>query len=178
METLNLLLNEILETKNKKSTGEEGLKIYNDILEKLSEKDKATFIVFHYFFPKSPSFDTNSKEFWFMKYKNDEHYNEYKFCVGLLKCYKEYLTDKDYKNFELKIVENIKLFKNSKYISELFSVANNYEQRIFATVAYITKDSSYFEDEFGIFETPENIQKISFIKKSKIISKKRKKHFL
>ena len=100
-----------------------------------------------------------------MKYKNDEHYNEYKFGVGLLKCYKEYLTDKDYKNFELKIVENIKLFKNSKYISEFFSVTNNYEQRIIATVAYITKDSSYFEEEFGIFETPE--QKISFIKQIK-----------
>ena len=67
METLNLLLNEILETKNKKYTGEEGLKICQDILKKLSEKDKATFIVFHYFLQKFPSFDTNAKEFWFMK---------------------------------------------------------------------------------------------------------------
>ena len=38
------------------------------------------------------------------------------------KWYIHFLAGKDYKNFELKIIEKINLFKNSKYIGDFLSV--------------------------------------------------------
>ena len=165
MEALNLLLNQALSTKDKNYTSEDGLKICHDTLEKISEKDKAALILFLYLFPiSSPSAETNAKEFWFMKYKIDKNYNEYEFAIDLLKSYIQYLTDKNYENFEKEIVKKIALFKNVKFIANFFSVVKNCEQKIIATISYITRDTSYFAKEFEINEVPEKIQNISFIK--------------
>ena len=166
MEELNLLLNQALVTKDKNYTSEDGLKICHDTLEKIAEKDKNALILFLYLFPiSSPSAETNAKEFWFMKYKIDKNYNEYEFAIDLLKSYIQYLTDKNYENFEKEIVKKIALFKNVKFIANFFSVVNKYDHKIIATISYITRDSSYFAKEFEIKEVPENIQNISFIKK-------------
>ena len=166
MEALNLLLNQALSTKDKNYTSEDGLKICHDTLEKIAEKDKNALILFLYLFPiSSPSAETNAKEFWFMKYKIDKNYNEYEFAIDLLKSYIQYLTDKNYENFEKEIVKKIALFKNVKFIANFFSVVNKYDHKIIATISYITRDSSYFAKEFEIKEVPENIQNISFIKK-------------
>ena len=119
-----------------------------------------------YLFPiSSPSDETNEKEFWFVKYKTDKNYNEYEFAIDLLKSYIQYLTDKNYENFEKEIVKKIALFKNVKFIANFFSVVKNCEQKIIATISYITRDKSYFAKEFEIKEVPENIQNISFISK-------------
>ena len=166
MEELNLLLNQALVTKDKNYTSKDGLKICHDTLEKIAEKDKNALILFLYLFPiSSPSAETNAKEFWFMKYKIDKNYNEYEFAIDLLKSYIQYLTDKNYENFEKEIVKKIALFKNVKFIANFFSVVNKYDHKIIATISYITRDSSYFAKEFEIKEVPENIQNISFIKK-------------
>ena len=166
MEELNLLLNQALVTKNKNYTSKDGLKICHDTLEKIAEKDKNALILFLYLFPiSSPSAETNAKEFWFMKYKIDKNYNEYEFAMDLLKSYIQYLTDKNYENFEKEIVKKIALFKNVKFIANFFSVVNKYDHKIIAIISYITRDSSYFAKEFEIKEVPENIQNISFIKK-------------
>ena len=166
MEELNLLLNQALVTKDKNYTSKDGLKICHDTLEKIAEKDKNALILFLYLFPiSSPSAETNAKEFWFMKYKIDKNYNEYEFAIDLLKSYIQYLTDKNYENFEKEIVKKIALFKNVKIIANFFSVVNKYDHKIIATISYITRDSSYFAKEFEIKEVPENIQNISFIKK-------------
>ena len=163
---MNLLLNQALFTKDKNYTSEDGLKICHDTLEKIAEKDKNALILFLYLFPiSSPSAETNAKEFWFMKYKIDKNYNEYEFAIDLLKSYIQYLTDKNYENFEKEIVKKIALFKNVKFIANFFSVVNKYDHKIIATISYITRDSSYFAKEFEIKEVPENIQNISFIKK-------------
>ena len=166
MEELNLLLNQALVTKDKNYTSKDGLKICHDTLEKIAEKDKNALILFLYLFPiSSPSAETNAKEFWFMKYKIDKNYNEYEFAIDLLKSYIQYLTDKNYENFEKEIVKKIAIFKNVKFIANFFSVVNKYDHKIIATISYITRDSSYFAKEFEIKEVPENIQNISFIKK-------------
>ena len=162
---MNLLLNQALSTKDKNYSSEDGLKVCHDTLEKISEKDKAALILFLYLFPiSSPSAETNEKEFWFVKYKIDKNYNEYEFAIDLLKSYIQYLTDKSYENFEKEIVKEIALFKNVKFIANFFSVVKNCEQKIIATISYITRDTSYFAKEFEINEVPEKIQNISFIK--------------
>ena len=163
MEELNNLINCALKTKDEDYVTPEGIKRCSDFLEKSSKTDNVALKIYLYFFPVYYPLEKN-KEFWFTKYKDLKEYNEYEFAKDLLKCYIEYFSDKNEKSFELKLLEKVKLFKNSKYIATFSSVVKEFEERIIAIISYITKDPSYFESAFELIASPENIQTITSIK--------------
>ena len=121
MEDLNNFINCALKTKDKDYVTPEGIKKFSDFLEKASKTDNAALKIYLYIFPVYLSLEKN-KEFWFTKYKDVKIYNEYEFAKDLLKCYIEYLSDKNEKNFDLKLLEKVKLFKNYKLIALFSSV--------------------------------------------------------
>ena len=100
MDELNRLLNKVLGSKEVNYTdGVDNLNKCRETFRKSLGEDEIKLKVFFYFFPNSKQ-EQNSTNFWFIKYKNEEPYNEYNFSIDLLKCYDEYLTDKNSKNFE------------------------------------------------------------------------------
>ena len=163
MEELNTLLNKALETKNENYINPNGMKNCLNIFEKKLKKDNITFKLYLYIFPINSSLEKNIEEFWFIKYKIDKKYNEYDFAIDLLKCYIQYLSDKDNKKFESKIIEKIKLFKNYKLIGYFLSVLEKYDDKIRAIISYIIKDPIYFKDNFELNVSPENIQSLPSI---------------
>lgn len=161
MEDLNLntLINTALCTKDQDYMSSEGMKIFNKTFEDISKKDNSALKVFLYFFPLCSPLEKNDKEFWFMKYKNEKNYNEYEFAKDILKCYIQYLSDKDSKSFDINVMKKLLLFKDYKFIGEFLLVVKNYDEKIIATISYITKDPSYFAMAFETKIEPEKIQK-------------------
>ena len=174
MEVLNALLNDALGTESESYIGIDGIKKCYNALEKLSKEDKAALIVFLYFFPNDSSSEKNTESFWFIKYEKEKNYNEYEFAKDLLKIYSQYTKEKNYESFESKILEKIKLFKNSKLIGDFLSILEEFDERILAIISYITKDPSYFEDAFELFISSGKIQTFSFIKNARNYLTKRK----
>ena len=163
MEDINSLLNIILDTKKNYSNAEGLIKCRSN-LEKLSKEDNAILILYLYFFPIYTPLETNKEEFWFIKFKSEKNYNEYDFAKDLLNCVIQYLPEKNYKKFETEVKEKIKLFKNKKLIETFYEVVKDHEESIIATISFITKDTTYFRGTFELTVSPDQIQKIKFIK--------------
>ena len=163
MEESNELFNIVLKAIKENDINKEGVKKCKEILQKLSEKDEIALKVYLYFYPDDSTLNEKDDEFWFIKFKNDNIYDEYDFALDLLKGYIQYISSKDKKFFESYIIEKIKSFKNYKFIDKFFSVIKDYEDKIIATISYITKDQNFLLDNFNLITPPENIQTYSSI---------------
>ena len=163
MEDLNTLLNLALKTENENYCNADGIKNCMTQFEKLSEKDNGALIIFLYFFPNYSPLENNKEAYWFIKYQNIQNYNEYNFAKDLLNCYIQYLSDLDYKDYERKLLDKIKLFKNYKLINTFLSVIEKYNESVIATISYIIKDHTYFKGAFELNINPKNIQTLAFI---------------
>ena len=163
MEDLNTLLNLALKTENENYCNADGIKNCMTQFEKLSEKDNGALIIFLYFFPNYSPLENNKEAYWFIKYQNIQNYNEYNFAKDLLSCYIQYLSDLDYKDYERKLLDKIKLFKNYKLINTFLSVIEKYNESVIATISYIIKDHTYFKGAFELNINPKNIQTLAFI---------------
>ena len=163
MEDLNTLLNLALKTENENYCNADGIKNCMTQFEKLSEKDNGALIIFLYFFPNYSPLENNKEAYWFIKYQNIQNYNEYNFAKDLLNCYIQYLSDLDYKDYERKLLDKIKLFKNYKLINTFLSVIEKYDESVIATISYIIKDHTYFKGAFELNINPKNIQTLVFI---------------
>ena len=150
MEDLNTLLNLALKTENENYCNADGIKNCMTQFEKLSEKDNGALIIFLYFFPNYSPLENNKEAYWFIKYQNIQNYNEYNFAKDLLNCYIQYLSDLDYKDYERKLLDKIKLFKNYKLINTFLSVIEKYNESVIATISYIIKDHTYFKGAFEL----------------------------
>jgi len=159
---INTLINTSLSTENINYMNSEGMALFKKNLEDRANDDSALKILL-YFFPVNSSLEKNEKEFWFMKYKNVENYNEYKFAKDILQCYNQYLSDKDSEAFDYNILKKIVLFKDYKFIVEFLRALKDYDAKIIAIFSYIEKDPSYFENAFETIIEPQNIQKKSCI---------------
>ena len=159
---INTLINTSLSTENINYMNSEGMALFKKNLEDISNDDSALKILL-YFFPVNSSLEKNEKEFWFMKYKDVENYNEYKFAKDILQCYNQYLSDKDSEAFDYNILKKIVLFKDYKFIVEFLRALKDYDAKIIAIFSYIEKDPSYFENAFETIIEPQNIQKKSCI---------------
>ena len=151
MEDLNTLLNLALKTENENYCNADGIKNCMTQFEKLSEKDNGALIIFLYFFPNYSPLENNKEAYWFIKYQNIQNYNEYNFAKDLLNCYIQYLSDLDYKDYERKLLDKIKLFKNYKLINTFLSVIEKYDESVIATISYIIKDHTYFKGAFELY---------------------------
>jgi len=156
---INTLINTALSTENINYMNSEGMALFKKNLEDKSNDNSALKILL-YFFPVNSSLEKNEKEFWFMKYKDVENYNEYKFSKDLLQCYNQYLSDKDSKAFDYNVLNKIALFKDYKFITEFLWVLKDYDYDaiIIAIFSYIEKDPSYFAKAFETIIEPKNIQ--------------------
>lgn len=165
MDELNRLLNKVLGSKEVNYTdGVDNLNKCRETFRKSLGEDEIKLKVFFYFFPNSKQ-EQNSTNFWFIKYKNEEPYNEYNFSIDLLKCYDEYLTDKNSKNFDSKIRVAAEKFKSYKYFNQFFEVTEKYVDILMAIKAYFTKDIIYFQETFDLITMDEKIQTPTFIQK-------------
>ena len=164
---INTLINTALSTENINYMNSEGMELFKKNLENKTIEDKTALKIFLYFFPVNSSLEKNYKEFWFMKYKDVENYNEYKFAIDILQCYNQYLSDKNSEAFDYNILEKITLFKDYKFIVEFLGALKDYNSKIIAIFSYIEKDPSYFASAFEIIIEPEKIQKKSCINKIK-----------
>ena len=163
---INTLINTALCTKNQDYMNPEGMELFKKNLEDKT-KDLPALIIFLYFFPLNSSLEKNDKEFWFMKYKDVENYNEYEFAKDILQCYNQYLSDKSNEGFEYNILQKIILFKDYKFIAEFLGALKGHDSKIIAIISYIEKDPSYFEKAFETIIEPQKIQKRSCINKIK-----------
>jgi len=163
---INTLINTALCTKNQDYMNPEGMELFKKNLEDKT-KDLPALIIFLYFFPLNSSLEKNDKEFWFMKYKDVENYNEYEFAKDILQCYNQYLSDKSNEGFEYNILQKIILFKDYKFIAEFLGALKGHDAKIIAIISYIEKDPSYFEKAFETIIEPQKIQKKSCINKIK-----------
>ena len=168
MKELNELLNQTLGKNNKNYINKEGIKKCKDILKELSEKDETALKVYLYFYPYDSPLKEKDEEFWFIKFKSDNIYDEYDFALDLLKGYIQYISSKDKKIFDSYMIEKIKSFKNYKLIDKFFSILKDYKEKIIATIAYITQDPTFFQNTFNLLIFPEeNFQTCSFINEMK-----------
>ena len=164
MESLNELLNKVLETSNENYTkGKENIKKCFNLFSVSSEKDDIALTIFTYFFPFNSNLEKNAEEFWFIKYRRTEIYDEYDFAIDLLKNYAQYLSDRKSKSFDLKITEITKQFGNYKFFSKYLSIVQGNVDILMATVAYFTKENFYFQQTFGLNVLPQDIQTNKFI---------------
>ena len=174
MEELNKLLNTALGTPNENyCDGSENIKKCYSKFYPSTENDDTALNVSLYFFPFS-GYEKNTKEFWFIKYKNNSNYNEFDFALDILRVYIQYLSDKNAKNFDSRIIEKVQKFGAYKSISDYLSVIKDYMDILLAIDAYLTRDSYYFEKFFNLNVSAEKLQTSEFIEllKKQITSKK------
>lgn len=163
MEELNKLLNTALGTSNENyCDGPENIKKCCSKFYPSTEKDNTALNVSLYFFPFS-GYEKNTKEFWFIKYKNYSKYNEYDFALDILRVYIQYLSDKNAQNFNSRIIEKVQKFGAYKSISDYLSVIKDYMDILMAIDAYLTRDSYYFENSFNLNVSAEKLQNFIFI---------------
>ena len=172
MQNINKLFNQIFKTSEENYV--DGNNAISNCRKKFSaQEDDISVKVFLYFFPIDSKIEKNKDEFWFLKYKDDKKYDEYDFAEDLLKNYAEYLSDKNKINFENRLKLILLKFGNYKlftiYIFNMLKCRDN----LMSTVAYFTKDSSFYQEALNIFILPENIQTEGFIQSIKdLIAKK------
>ena len=174
MEELNQLLNTALGTPNENyCDGSENIQKCYSKFYPSTENDDTALNVSLYFFPFS-GYEKNTKEFWFIKYKNNSNYNEFDFALDILRVYIQYLSDKNAKNFDSRIIQKVQKFGAYKSISDYLSVIKDYMDILLAIDAYLTRDSYYFEKFFNLNVSAEKLQTSEFIEllKKQITSKK------
>ena len=165
MELLDLIFNKVFKTTNEIYTnGKDNIQKWQKRFTTLTKEDssKIALKVFLYFFPVSSS-ETNSEVFWFMKYNDKSKYDEYDFAIQLLMVFNDYLSDKDTKLFNSKIIKVAKQFGEYKFVSKYLEAIPNNMDALIAIIAYLTKDAAYFKDSLKIFVNPEEIQSPKFI---------------
>ena len=171
---LNVLLNKVLGTTNQEySHGKKQIDIFkNNFLLKIKNniiKKK----IFSFFFPCESAIEKNIEDFWFMKYRNNNSYNEYSFSIDLLKSFIQYMSDNDETKFNRNIEDFSKKFGTYKNFDYFLSIIKGYLDLFLAIEAFFTKDYLYFENNFEIIRASTDIQSKEFINqiKSKILSK-------
>ena len=176
---LNELLNKAFKTSNKSyDHGKDNIRLCQKYFTDLTkDNDDITLRVYLYFFPVTSLMEKNSEEFWFIKYKDEEKYDEYDFAVDLLANYVQYLSDKDKQKFQKEIEIIIPKFEEYKLFSYYYSIIHGYQDILIATVAYFTKDTAYYRDSLDAYVSGENIQTFLFLihVKDKINEKKEKR---
>ena len=172
MQNINKLFNRIFKTSEENYV--DGNNAISNCRKKFSaQKDDISVKVFLYFFPIDSKIEKNKDEFWFLKYKDDKKYDEYDFAEDLLKNYAEYLSDKNKINFENRLKLILLKFGNYKLFTLYIHNMLEYGDNLMSTVAYFTKDSSFYQEALNIFILPENIQTEGFIQSIKdLIAKK------
>ena len=172
MQNINKLFNRIFKTSEENYV--DGNNAISNCRKKFSaQKDDISVKVFLYFFPVDSKIEKNKDEFWFLKYKDDKKYDEYDFAEDLLKNYAEYLSDKNKINFENRLKYILLKFENYKLFTIYIFNMLEYGDYLMSTVAYFTKDSSFYQEALNIFILPENIQTEGFIQSIKdLIAKK------
>ena len=172
MQNINKLFNRIFKTSEENYV--DGNNAISNCRKKFSaQEDDISVKVFLYFFPIDSKIEKNKDEFWFLKYKDDGEYDEYDFAEDLLKNYAEYLSDKNKINFENRLKYILLKFENYKLFTIYIFNMLKYGDILMSTVAYFTKDSSFYQEALNIFILPENIQTEGFIQSIKdLIAKK------
>ena len=172
MQNINKLFNRIFKTSEENYV--DGNNAISNCRKKFSaQEDDISVKVFLYFFPIDSKIEKNKDEFWFLKYKDDKKYDEYDFAEDLLKNYAEYLSDKNKINFENRLKLILLKFGNYKLFTIYIFNMLEYGDNLMSTVAYFTKDSSFYQEALNIFILPENIQTEGFIQSIKdLIAKK------
>ena len=145
MDSLNDLLNKSLGTSGVNYTkSKENICKCFDLFSKLSETDDICLEVTMYLFPFCSLVEKNENSFWFVKYKNDQIYDEFDFAIALIKAYIVYKSNKDSTLFESRVKASINEFGTYKNIPDFLSAIGNYPNTVFAIIAYLTQDYKYF----------------------------------
>ena len=164
---LNSLFNEMFKTKDIKYTNDNN-EMNNCLINfiKLIEidNDKIAQKVFTYFFPPKTAKEKNENNFWFVKYKNNNNYNEYLFALDILRFFIKYMKEKDEKKFYIQIDKISKNFKNYKNFNTYYSkVIKFINDPISIIQAYFSKDFQFYQDICDMNETKYDIQSENFI---------------
>ena len=175
MQNINKLFNQIFKTSEENYV--DGNNAISNCRKKFSaQEDDISVKVFLYFFPIDSKIEKNKDEFWFLKYKDEKKYDEYDFAEDLLKNYAEYLSDKNKINFENRLKPILLKFGNYKLFTIYIFNMLEYGDYLMSTVAYFTKDSSFYQEALNIFILPENIQTEGFIQSIKDLIEKKIKY--
>ena len=175
MQNINKLFNRIFKTSEENYV--DGNNAISNCRKKFSaQEDDISVKVFLYFFPIDSKIEKNKDEFWFLKYKDDKKYDEYDFAEDLLKNYAEYLSDKNKIDFENRLKHILLKFENYKLFTIYIFNMLKYGDILMSTVAYFTKDSSFYQEALDIFILPENIQTEGFIQSIKDLIEKKIKY--
>ncbi len=164
MQNINKIFNQIFQTTSENYvSGHEAISNCHKKFSVLRDRDDIGFKVYLYFFPVTSTSEKNEDNFWFLRYKDDNTYDEYDFAGDLLQSYFEYLTNKNKDGFEEKIKVLILKFDEYKHFIYYIFNMQGYSDNLLSTVAYFTKDSSYFKESFKAFVSSESIQSMEFI---------------
>ena len=164
---LNNLFNEMFNTKDIKYTNdhnEMNICLINFIKLIEIDNDRIAQKVFFYFFPPKTAKEKNENYFWFIKYKNNNNYNEYLFALDILRFFIKYMKDKNDKNFILQIDKISKNFKNYKNFNTYYTKIIKYiKDPITIIQAYFSKDFQFYQNLCNMNYIKYDIQSENFI---------------
>ena len=173
-ELLKSLITKIISGTNldneKESITELKNQFHSKFLKDKKEVDCITKSTLQYFFPSNDCIEKNTSHFWFEKYRNDEIYTEYNFALDIIKYFELYLQNKSCQTFKSNIYNAISNFGTYKDIAYFYSIVSLNEDIYEWIVAYLIKDSHYFNLSFD--------DDIDWLKKVQEITNKKALTFL